>query len=141
LVHAPMLAEKLGVMRAQGAGFLAAGELPPQGKGMLLVLQQRVAELQGSTFRSFERALVTNADFRQTLAGTQQSVQKQVQQTLALAERELVSATALTLASKDYFDNFTSTIDALYAFNGQAMASLDQALQARVTDLQRSLLW
>ena len=35
LVHAPMLAEKMGVMRAQGAGFLAAGELPPQGKGVM----------------------------------------------------------------------------------------------------------
>ncbi len=140
LVHAPMLAEKLGVMRAQGAGFLAAGELPPQGKGMLMVLQQRVTELQGSTFRSFGHALASNADFRQTLAGPQQSVQKQVQQTLELAERDLVSAAALTLSPKDYFDNFTNTIDALYAFNGQAMNSLDQALQARVTGLQRSLL-
>ena len=140
LVHAPMLAEKLGVMRAQGAGFLAAGELPPQGKGLLLALQQRVVELQGSTFRSFDDALASNADFRQTLAAPQLAVQNQVQQTLQLAERELVSATALTLASKDYFDNFTSTIDALYAFNGQAMSSLDHALQARVSSLQRSLL-
>ncbi len=141
LVHAPMLAEKLGVMRAQGSGFLAAGELPPQGKGVMLMLQQRVAELQGEAFRSFDRALAGNADFRQALTSAQQGVQEQIVQTLQLADRELVSAEALTLAPKDYFDHFTRTIDALYAFNGQAMTLLDQALQDRVASLQRSLLW
>ena len=50
-------------------------------------------------------------------------------------------ATQLTLAPKAYFDNFTRTIDALYAFNGQAMNSLEQALQGRVRQLQNQLLW
>ena len=35
LVHAPMLGEKLGVMRAQGVGILAAGELSPYAKGVI----------------------------------------------------------------------------------------------------------
>ena len=140
LVHAPMLAEKLGVMRAQGAGFLATGELPAQGKGVLLTLQQRVAELQGETFRNFDRASASNAGFRQALAGSQQDVQNQIQQTLQMADRELLSAPELTLKSQDYFDSFTRTIDALYAFNSQAMDSLDQALQERVSALQRALV-
>ena len=141
LVHAPMLGEKLGIMRAQGVGFLGSGELPPQGKGLMQALQQRVTELQGETFRSFDRALAANAGFRQALGGSHQGVQGQINEVLQLAERELVSATELKLSSKDYFDAFTRTIDALYAFNAQAMASLDTALNERVAALQRSLLW
>ena len=52
-----------------------------------------------------------------------------------------MTAEQLTLAPKEYFDTFTRTIDALYAFNAQAMGSLDQALQGRVRQLQNELLW
>ena len=141
LVHAPMLGEKLGVMRAQGVGFLSAGELPPYGKGVMQALQQRVVELQGEAFRSFEQAQAGNPAFRSALANSQQVVQGQISEALQLAEREIVSATEFTLPAKEYFDAFTRTIDALYAFNGQAMASLDQALQGRVNRLQNELLW
>lgn len=57
LVQAPMLGEKLGMLRAQGASALGKRELTPQGKGQLLVLEQRVAELQADTFRGLDRAL------------------------------------------------------------------------------------
>ncbi len=67
LVHAPMLGEKLGVLRAQGSGFLGRGELPPQDKGQLVVLRQRVTELQAETLRSFDRALERNPQFRQSM--------------------------------------------------------------------------
>ena len=140
LVHAPMLGEKLGVMRAQGVGILAAGELSPYAKGVIESLQQQVGELQGNSFRSFDHAQQHNRAFRSALAGPQQALQAQIAQTLQLAQRELM-ATQLTLAPKAYFDNFTRTIDALYAFNGQAMASLEQALQGRVRQLQNQLLW
>ncbi|WP_027994581.1 methyl-accepting chemotaxis protein [Simplicispira psychrophila] len=141
LVHAPMLGEKLGVMRAQGVGFLSAGELPPLGKGVMQSLQQRVAELQGEAFRSFDYAQKNNAAFRGALASPQQALQGQIAETLQLAEREIMSATEFKLPPKEYFDAFTRTIDALYAFNGQAMTSLDQALQGRVSQLQSELLW
>ena len=141
LVHAPMLGEKLGVMRAQGVGFLSAGELPPYGKGVMQGLQQRVAELQGESFRSFEQAQAGNPAFRSALAQPQQTLQGQIAEALQLAEREIVAAAELKLPAKEYFDAFTRTIDALYAFNGQAMASLDQALQGRVSRLQNELLW
>src|SRR3989344_1696468 len=124
LVQAPMLGEKLGMLRAQGASALGKRELTPQGKGQLLVLQQRVAELQADTFRGLDRAL-----------------QGQIQQSLQMAERDVINASELQLPSKDYFDAFTRTIEALNALNNLSMASLDQALQARVSDLQRGLLW
>ena len=141
LVHAPMLGEKLGVMRAQGVGFLSAGELSPFGKGVMQSLQQRVVELQGETVRGFDDALQINPVFRSALAGPLQTLQAQIAVALQLVERDIMTAEQLTLAPKAYFDTFTRTIDALYAFNTQAMGSLDQALQGRVRQLQNELLW
>ena len=141
LVQAPRLGETLGVLRAQGASALGRGELPPNSKGQLLVLQQRVTELQGETFRGLDRALQANPQFRQALGSTAQAVQSQIQQALQLAEREVIEASALRLPSQEYFDTFTRTIDALNALNTQAMVSLDAALQNRVAGLQQRLLW
>ena len=140
LAQAPMLGEKLGMLRAQGASALGKRELTPQGKGQLLVLQQRVAELQADTFRSLDRALQGNPDLQRALGSSVQAVQGQIQQSLQMAERDVINATELQLASKDYFDAFTRTIEALNALNNLSMASLDQALQARVAGLQRNLL-
>ena len=141
LVHAPMLGEKLGVMRAQGVGFLSAGELSPFGKGVMQSLQQRVVELQGETVRGFDDALQMSPVFHSALAGPLQTLQAQIAVALQLVERDIMTAEQLTLAPKEYFDTFTRTIDALYAFNTQAMGSLDQALQGRVRQLQNELLW
>ena len=141
LAQAPMLGEKLGMLRAQGASALGKRELTPQGKGQLLVLQQRVAELQGDTFRGLDRALQGNAELQRALGSSVQAVQGQIQQSLQMVERDILNATDLQLPSKDYFDAFTRTIEALNALNNLSMASLDQALQARVAGLQRNLLW
>ncbi|EER58698.1 methyl-accepting chemotaxis sensory transducer, partial [Acidovorax delafieldii 2AN] len=141
LVHAPMLGEKLGVLRAQGSGFLSRGELPAQDKGQLLALRQRVAELQADTMRSFDRALERNPQFRQSLGGKAQEIQGLITQSLQLLEGEVINAAAFKLPPKDYFDNFTRTIEALNALNAQAATNLTQALKDRVSDRQRRLLW
>ena len=141
LAQAPMLGEKLGLLRAQGAKVLGQRELTPETKGQLLVLQQRVAELQADTFRGLDRALQSNAQLQRALGANAQAVQAQIQQTVQMAERDVINAASLTLASKDYFDTFTRTIEALNALNIQSLTQLDQALQARVSSLQRNLLW
>ena len=82
LAQAPMLGEKLGMLRAQGASALGKRELTPQGKGQLLVLQQRVAELQGDTFRGLDRAVQGNAELQRALGSSVQAVQRQIQQSL-----------------------------------------------------------
>jgi hypothetical protein len=140
LVHAPMLGEKLGVLRAQGSGHLGRGELPPQDKGQLLVLRQGVTELQAGTLRSFDRALELNPQFRQSLGGKTQEIQGLITQSLQLLEGEVINATELKLPAKDYFDHFTRTIEALNALNTQAADNLTQALKGRVAALQQSLL-
>ncbi|WP_298209632.1 methyl-accepting chemotaxis protein [Acidovorax sp.] len=141
LIQAPLLGEKLGMLRAQGASALGRQELTPQGKGQLMALHQGVAELQAGTFRELGRALQGNAQLQSALGSNAQAVQGQIQQSLQMAERDVINATGLTLASRDYFDAFTHTIEALNALNNLSMASLDQALQARVAELQQGLLW
>ena len=141
LVQAPMLGEKLGMLRAQGASVLGKRELTPQARGQLLVLEQRVAELQGDTFRGLERALAGNAPLQRALGSSVKAAEGQVHQSRQMAERDVINATDLQLASKDYFDAFTRTIEALNALNNASLASLDEALQARVAGLRASLLW
>ena len=141
LVHAPMLGEKLGVMRAQGTGILSTGELSPLSKGVMQSLQQRVAELQGETARSFDYALQVSPVFHSALSGPLQTLQGQIAAALQLVERDIMGAEELKLPAKEYFDTFTRTIDSLYTFNTQAMGSLDQALKDRVSQLQSELLW
>lgn len=131
LVHAPMLSEKLGIMRAQGSSFLVLGELTPQGKSTLQGLQQRAGELHGETFRSFERAMASHPAFRQTLQGPVQDLQARIQATRQMADQNLINAAELKMPAKDYFDDFTRTIDALFSVNATAMDSLQNALQSK----------
>ncbi len=140
LVHTPMLGEKLGILRAQGSGFLARRELPPVNKGLVMALQQRAQELQGDAFRQFERAMQHDAGYRAALGPSAEAAHALVTQALALATKEVTEATTLQLAPQDYFDTFTRTIDALYALNAKALESLDATLQQRQASLRRILI-
>ncbi|MFD2300501.1 methyl-accepting chemotaxis protein [Paracidovorax citrulli] len=138
VVNAPMLGEKLGLLRGQGSGYLARQALPPEGRGALQALQQRVGELEADTFRNFERALA-DEDLRKALAGPVQDVRTRVTASRQLVDRSLLSASELTMPAKDYFDQLTGTLEALNQLNTTAMASLDAALLRRVSADQRKL--
>ena len=139
LVSTPMLGEKLGILRAQGSGFLARHELPPFNKGVVSSLHQRAQELQAQAFTDFARALQAEPAYRSSLEALTQQAQTQVRQALELATREVLEAPELTLAPQTYFDTFTRTIDGLYELNAQALAQLDSTLQQRQTSLQNLL--
>ena len=140
LVHTPVLGEKLGILRAQGSGFLARRELPPVNKGLVMALQQRAQELQGDAFRQFERAMQRDAGYRAALGPSAEAAHALVTQALALATKEVTEAATLQLAPQEYFDTFTRTIDALYALNAKALESLDATLQQRQASLRRILI-
>ncbi len=140
LVSTPMLGEKLGILRAQGSGFLARHELPPFNKGVVSSLHQRAQELQAQAFTDFARALQAEPAYRSSLEALTQQAQTQVRQALELAAREVLEAPELTLAPQTYFDTFTRTIDGLYELNAQALTQLDATLQQRQARLQ-NMLW
>ena len=137
LVNMPMLAENLGIMRAQGTGFLAQGNLPPDGRATLAALNKRVQEVQGDMFRNIKRAIEANAAMKSALGAKVDGSKQTVDKALALADQALINATDITQPAPAYFDEFTRTIDGLYEFNALAMKSLQQALELRVTGMQQ----
>ena len=141
LVHAPMLGEKLGMMRALGAGFLGRKQISPEGRATLLALKQRVLELRGDTFRNFDRALRDDADARARLSAQTQAVAAQIDQALQLADQAIIQAAELTLSPSEYFATLTRTIDALNALNTEAMNLLSDELQAHARSLQMGLAY
>ncbi|MBP6720300.1 MAG: HAMP domain-containing protein [Rhodoferax sp.] len=139
LVEAPWLAEKMGVLRAQGASFLAQGALPPEGRATLLALQSRVNELYDGMLRNLDKAAQGDVTLTTQLASGTDALKSQIVATLAVANREVIEAQTLSLPANTFFDEFTRTIDRLYAFNGVAMQGLVGTLDARVQGLRNAM--
>ena len=136
LVDLPNLTEALGVMRAQGTGFLAKGALPPEGRAVLQELRRRVLQAQAALFRNLDKATQANPDFKLALDTNGQLQRQQIGKAVSLAEQGLIDATDLKLAPAAYFDEFTRTIDGLFVFNSQAIGVLQQTLHVRVRAAQ-----
>ncbi len=138
LVNVPWLAESLGIMRAQGSGFLAQSALAPEGRASLQALNKRALEVKGEMSRNLRRATDVNADMKSRLGASAEASLAAVDKALALADLALINATEIKYSATDYFDEFTRTIDGLYEFNAMAMKGLSTALEDRVTSLQRT---
>jgi methyl-accepting chemotaxis protein len=138
---APWLTEKLGIMRAMGSGFLTRGTLPPQDKGVLIGLRDRANELKDDMAIYVGRSTADNALFSSTLKDPLEALKSQVDSTLGMADKNLISATELTFPATQYFDEFTRTIDAVYQFNAKAMGTLQTSLSDRVNGLYARIAW
>ncbi len=136
-VHAPWLTEKMGVMRAMGSGFLTRGDLPAEGRGTIMSLRDRAKELQYDLFGNLAQASAADANMQRALSALTGEVKAQVDGTLALADKELISATAVNYSATQYFDEFTRSIDAVYKLNAVAMGALETALDERTSSLQQ----
>ncbi len=135
---APRLTEKLGLLRGRGTGFLATGSLPPEARAALAGLHLQAEEHFADLNRNLARAGASNPQLQAILGGKGDALRLQIEQSLALANSEILKAPALTLKADAYFDNLTATINAAYEFNGMAMAALSGALQARADQVARS---
>jgi methyl-accepting chemotaxis protein len=138
LASAPALAERLGQMRGQGTGALTAGTLPPEGRMALSATRDRANELLGDMRRNLGKATAANAALKAELGAKSDALKAQIANSLAMADQGLISAATLKLPAVEYFENFTNTIDALYAFNGIATGALATLLDERVASLRRS---
>ncbi len=139
LTQAPWLAEKMGVLRAQGAGFLAQGELPAEGRATLLALQSRVNELYDGMMRDLDKSAAGDATLKTQLTQGTETLKSQISATMAVATREVIDAPSLTMPAEVFFSEMTRTIDQLYDFNAVAMQSLVSTLDARVQGLRNTM--
>ena len=138
LINLPWLSESLGIMRAQGAGFLTQGALPPEGRATLQSLNKRATELRNELSRNLLRSMDANARMKNSLAAAAQEAQASVTKALALADQALINASEINYPAPEYFDAFTRTIDGLYAFNATAMRTLTEGLESRRAGLRRT---
>jgi methyl-accepting chemotaxis protein len=138
LVNMPALSENMGRMRATGVNFLAKAEMPPEGRASLAALDRRAKELHGEMTRNLQRAMDANPGFKTHLSQHAQSSLDNALKTLAMADKALISATEINTPAPQYFEDFTRSIDGLYAFNAVAMSTLSDALDARAERLRRT---
>ena len=139
LTQAPWLAEKMGVLRAQGASALAQGTLPPESRATLLAVQSRVGELYDGMLRDLDKAAQGDATLKAQLSSGTQALKQQITATLVVANREVIEAPALSMPAPAFFDELTRTIDGLYNFNAVAMKGLVDALESRVQGLRNAM--
>ncbi|MDD5480448.1 methyl-accepting chemotaxis protein [Rhodoferax sp.] len=132
MVDMPWLSENMGIMRAMGSGFLTKAEAPPAGRATLAALLKRARELEFSMYRQLGRASAANPELKTILEAGAANSRSAVDKTLALAEREVITAPELKFVAVDYFDDFTRTIDGLFEFNALAMKTLVNTLDARI---------
>ena len=64
----------------------------------------------------------------------------QIEKPLALANQELIKASEIKLPASEYFQNFTDTINAVYAFNAVSLHQLSHLLDSRVHELRQTQL-
>jgi methyl-accepting chemotaxis protein len=137
LVDAMLLAETMGQMRALGATLLSQGELSPQGRAAMEFRVQRARQASDDWFRNLGKAFTADAALRKRLEASARQQREAVSATLQLAQKELVEAPQASLQPEVYFDTFTRTIDAMYAFDTEAVALLRQVLQDQATQASR----
>ena len=136
-VSAPALAERLGQLRGLGTAVLVAGSLPTDMRARLTTAHTRAVELSGDMMRSLAKASAANGDLKDALGNKAEVLKAQIDKTLAAADQNLLKASELKLPAADYFQDFTNTIDAVYAFNVVSLDKLGVLLNARVHDLRR----
>ena len=139
LTQAPLLSESLGLLRGQGAGFLAQGTLPPENRGSLRALHQRVADLQASVGRSLERAMQLNPRYRQVLEAPWGQAQQLGSDSLKMAADQLINAPQLSLAAPTFFDALTRSIEAVNGLAVGGTEALTEALRAQERRLRQQL--
>ncbi len=137
-VEAPALAERLGQLRAQGTGFLATGSLPPENRATLTAIKGRAQELYGDMTANLGKATAANAVLKANLGDKAQGLEADIGKTLAMADRDLIQAAELKLAPDLYFQTFTDTINAVYAFNALALRDLSALLDQRANSQRRT---
>ncbi|HKW85427.1 MAG TPA: methyl-accepting chemotaxis protein [Burkholderiaceae bacterium] len=138
LTKLPLATEALGQTRARGAGFLAERSVSPEGRATVAGLTRASSDQYESMTNAFAKAFAANPEFKQALSERLQQVREPMQSSLALAQREVVARESLQYPAPQYIESFTRTIDLLFGLEEASLASLEEALAERVSELRRT---
>lgn len=140
LARLPLATEAMGQTRARGAGFLAEGQIGPEGRTLLAGLVQQANDQFSGMVTAFDKSFAVNAHLKRTLGDEIAKLGAQVEGSLGLTRTELIGKEALSFAPADYIASYTKTIDAMFVVGEHAMDLLDKLLDERVSQL-RSSTW
>jgi methyl-accepting chemotaxis protein len=129
----------MGRLRASGAGVLAAGEFSSGQRGALMNQYNDIRGYLSEMYRNLEKAMHADDNIKNELAARVSEVRTHVDNVMAITSTHLLNAEHLTYASEKYFDDYTRAIDGVYLFNTVAFQSLNNALQARISEMRQSI--
>lgn len=139
MVHAPMLTETMGQMRAMGTGALADGNIEPTEGAVLSALFANVSSSFSELVRNIEKSVEADLAIKSAVESKAAAVESSIGKVLNMTTQDLLEANELTLPPQQFFDDYTSTIDEVYDFNSMAIEYLVLALNTRVAGLQQML--
>ncbi|MDZ7855033.1 methyl-accepting chemotaxis protein [Sphaerotilus sp.] len=132
LQQSPEISESLGQMRALGSLALARQELTPEQRAALLALVDRAQRETRAVALSLDTVFHLDPAAKALLADDVVRVQAAIASAQRLTQEQVLGATALTLASADYFRSMTESIDQVYGLQHKAGDFLETALAERL---------
>ncbi len=131
LVELPLTSELLEQLRATGALYLAQGTIQPEQRAVLSGLTTQAMDNFDKLNRAFTKVNAASPQFNALLSAPLTTLRSQVEQTLKLTDKHLISASVPLYPVADYIAAYTRTIDTLFNFNRPALAALADALAER----------
>ncbi|MCD6682025.1 MAG: methyl-accepting chemotaxis protein [Burkholderiaceae bacterium] len=138
LLHMPRAAEMLGRMRAFGTTALVDKNLSYGGRASLSAMKERMNERLAEVDHSLSLAYAADPALKQRLEARVAETKAKIAASLAVVDQRLITAQQLDLASNEYYDGISATIDSLYAFDEATMAVLSSLFESRVAELRRT---
>ncbi len=139
MIDAPKLAENLGQMRAAGTSYLTSSSLSAEGRIKLIGLNSRAKEYFREMTHHLEKATGTDINMKASLENSSNELKAQINGILRMTDHNLIKAQELTLPADQFFEEYTRTIDSLYAFNTLTTKNLNKILTVRARNLQHTM--
>ncbi|MBB4845664.1 methyl-accepting chemotaxis protein [Paucibacter oligotrophus] len=137
----PLLTETLGQMRARGAVLLAQGAPNAQEKALILSLLSQARQQSRDTFKLLDLAGNASPPLAQALSSEVKKTQAGFDEAQELIRQQILGPETPTGNATAFFSTLTRVIDQHYALEAPAIMQFSDALENRVQNSQRELMW
>ena len=134
----PQLTEALGKARATGAGILALKEASSAEREKLTGFVTIARDRQADAATQLAKVFAVSSIAKTKLEPQVKASYEQYDKAIKLAQKEILSSQQLVFPSAEYFEVFTKTINDQFQLNDAVIASLTEALNARIEKLTHS---
>ena len=115
LVQAPLLSEGVGQIRAMGTGFLTQAFLSVDDRGAFRALISQTSGQQKQAGRFIQRAMQLNPTYQQVLGEQVKKATVLLNESMGLAQNEVLEIDLLQYPAAEYFDKLTQAIESVNA--------------------------